>query len=158
MADASDSRSAPCAQRQNPRLPVLRDAASGGVVSAGRRKLLGALALAPIAGAAAASAAEAVDPHQGWKRALVALRSHVDAMPMSRTDEEEEAKEALYSEAWAIQGLIMTTPARTLAGLRVQLQEGVDLLTEHQSIFSDARDLRCFQAALATVDCLDRRV
>lgn len=123
-----------------------------------RRRLMVTLAAAPVAVTLPASAAEAPDPHQGWKRTLVALCSHVDAMPMSRTDEEEEAKEALYSEAWAIQGLIMTTPARTLAGLRVQLQEGVDLLTEHQSIFSDARDLRCFQAALATVDCLDRRV
>ena len=64
MAEASDSRSAPSAQRQIPQIPVPYAAAPSGahdVVSPGRRNLLGALAVAPLAVVAPASAADIGD-------------------------------------------------------------------------------------------------
>lgn len=97
---------------------------------------------------------DGTDPHLMWKGGVDGLRAFLAAMPSPETAEDEEAREVFLDEEWALQGLIMTTPARTLAGLKVQLSEAAYLLTIHQSNFADQRDLRCLEAALSTVETL----
>jgi hypothetical protein len=100
---------------------------------------------------------EGNDPHLMWKGGVDGLRAFLAAVPSPETDEEEEAREAFLDEEWALQGLILMTPARTLAGLKVQLAEAIHLLGDHRSSFTDERDLRCFEAALSTVELLQGR-
>lgn len=133
MADASDSRSAPSAQRQNPQLPLLHDAASGGVVSAGRRNLLGALALTPIAGAAAASATEPVDPHLGWLAEFYAERLRCDARGADGDDN-------VYMACHAIEDRILGAEPTTMAGVAAQLM--VIAETQHIGLCFDGGTTR----------------
>jgi len=107
--------------------------------------------------AATALTPEGSDPHILWKGGVDGLRAFLAAVPSGETDEEEEAREAFLDEEWALQGLILMTPARTLAGLKVQLAEAIHLLGDHRSSFTDERDLRCFEAALSTVELLQGR-
>ncbi|MGE3292324.1 MAG: hypothetical protein AB7O95_13170 [Geminicoccaceae bacterium] len=104
-----------------------------------------------------ASAAEVQDPHHEWQRQLDGIRSFLADLPSPETEEEEDARDGVYHQEWLLVGQIMATPARTLAGLRLQLQEAVKLVSENHSTYSDERDLRCFEAALATVETLQGR-
>lgn len=157
MAEASDTASARFVQRQKPQFPVRDTAAQNCVASPARRDMLCAVAVATLAAAVPASAGEAEDPHHEWKLQLDEVRRVLADLPSAETEEAEDARDRVLDHEWALQGMIMTTPARTLGGLRLQLQEAVDLISEHKSNFGDGRDLRCFEAALATVEQLAGR-
>ena len=125
MAEASDTPSAPAAQREISQPPTMPPGDRRGDllactdgVSATRRNLLGAMAAAGVVGAAQAAAA-AVDPHPAWEREVIARDAHMEAVSGAATDDEFDA---LNLERWEVVDQICCTPAATLAGITAQLR------------------------------------
>ena len=125
MAEASDSCSAPSAQRQKPQIPVPYAAAPSGAVSPGRRNLLGALAVAPLAVVAPASADDIGDhPDIELLRlgaeCMLALRDWNNA----ENGEPDAICERRYWDTLErFEDLSATTPAGLAMQLRIQFMQ-----------------------------------
>lgn len=116
-----------------------------------RRALLAGLAVAaPLADAAASAAlAEAPDPHPGWAAEVAAELARVDALPEDASDEDSEPR---YSRVFELWGLIGATPARTAAGVAVQVRLALDCEAEGSTL--GEIEVVALRNALATLDRL----
>jgi len=126
------------------------------MMMAPRREFLtacGALALAVPPVAAADFAAD--DPHLEWERRIYALREHRAGLPDIQTTAEEDALQPLYDEEWALEDSVAGTPARTLAGIEVQIRTVLHTIDEG-GMWSE-REAQGMRNAVRSLQRLDGR-
>lgn len=121
-----------------------------------RRDLLATAALAPLAATVpvmvlATTLAGEPDPHAAWHREWKACLDYCNGPDKPEVDTLDELPE--WHRLMELEELIGATPARTMAGVRVQLATALYFVTGYLSLGDDGE--AALTNALATLDRLD---
>ena len=117
-----------------------------------RRDLLGRLAGAAAVAAVPTVAEAGTDPHPAWEAELPALRAACRAV-----EDDDDLHDEACDLLWAVEELIMTTPAATLPGVMAQLRVVHAQLAEHRTLSNDEHETAALGHAVATLQRLGGR-